>query len=131
MRSRYTAFVLGKGEYLWTTLHSQHEARTADQANYVASVERSARAVRYRRLQVLDRRPPDQAGVAQVLFHVEAVAGKLDRSMVELSSFVREAGQWRYIVGLSRARSELSHPPHTLTIDHWDCTHHPHCVVAD
>lgn len=124
MRSRYSAFCLGKGEYLWNTLHSQHEARAGDHDAYCAEVKRGAQSNAYRALRVIDSRPADVSGVAQVLFYAQAAVGKLDRSIVELSSFVQEDGQWRYIAGITRAARSLSHGPDELSIEHWDCAHH-------
>ena len=124
MRSRYTAFCLGKADYLWRTLHTQHESRAGDEATYAKGVQQTARTTRYRRLRVLDAREPDAAGVAQVLYHAEASSGKLDRSIVELSTFVQEAGEWRYLTGVARAARSLAHGVEDLSIDHWDCGHH-------
>ncbi|MDD9967356.1 MAG: YchJ family metal-binding protein [Myxococcales bacterium] len=123
MRSRYAAFSVGDADYLWRTLHSQHEARAGDPAAYAQSVQHAARTTRYRRLRVLDTRPVDATGVAQVLYYAEITAGKLDRSIVELSTFAEEEGQWRYLAGTARAANTLAHGPDDLSIDHWDCDH--------
>lgn len=126
MRARYSALVMSQVEYLWSTLHSQHEDRVREKAAYLQALQQATRTHRYRKLQVLDTAGPDDSGVAQVLFHAQVSWGKLDRSFVELSTFVQEDGTWRYITGTARAVAELGHAPAELTIDHWECAGHHH-----
>lgn len=124
VRSRYTAFRLGRGGYLWSTLHSQHEARLAgDQQRYEAAADASS-SRSYLGLRILDRRQDADGDMGQVLFLARVQAGKLDRSFVEAASFAREDGQWRYIDGTTRPLRELGHAPGELTLDHWDCHGH-------
>lgn len=96
MRSRYTAFVRGDGAYVWRTLHSQHDARSGDEATFVRSIANTAR--RYTRLRVLDTRPPDADGAALVLFAASFTDGLRSGELVELSVFLEEDG-WKYLAG--------------------------------
>ena len=127
MRSRYSAYCLGEAGYLWRTLHSQHPDREHGEREYCAAVERGMANARYRALRILDSRPPDAAGIAQVLFYAQGTHHKRDRSIVELSDFAREDEGWRYIVGKTRPAKDLAHDVGELSIDHWECGHdHAH-----
>lgn len=125
MRSRYSGFVLGLPDYLWGTLHSEHETHAQGIERYRAAMQSSSSGLRYRKLRILDSREPDAQGVAQVLFFAEIAQLKRDHSIVELSSFVQEDGQWRYIAGITRRTAQLAHGIEDLSIDHWDCGGHP------
>ncbi len=126
MRSRYSGFCLGLAEYLWRTLHTQHEAKAQGPEAYAATMKQHSAGLRYRLLRILDQRPPDAQGVAQVLFFSEIAQLKRDHSIVELSSFVQEDGELRYITGITRPASELAHGLEDLSIEHWDCAGHHH-----
>ncbi|MDH5673153.1 MAG: YchJ family metal-binding protein [Myxococcales bacterium] len=126
MRSRFSAVSLGLGDYLWSTLHSQHEARANGQEAYQQAMERGRSGVRYKKLHILDQRPADTDGIAQVLFHAEITRLRRDHSVVELSSFVEEEGRLRYITGVMRRAAALGHGLDELTIEHWDCGHGHH-----
>lgn len=120
VRSRYSAFARSDGDYLWNTLHSQHEERLAGDADqYRQQIAASGNRGTYLGLTLLDSREAGADGVAQVLFLARVSHGKLDRSMVELSSFVEEAGQWRYITGTTRQARDLVQAPGNLTIERW------------
>jgi len=90
MRSRYTAYTLGREDYLLATWH--HSTRPA--ALELASAPRS----QWLGLQVQRHEQPqsDQAVVEFVARH--KVGGRAHR-LHEISRFVREAGRWLYVDG--------------------------------
>jgi SEC-C motif-containing protein len=120
MRSRYAAFALGDTEYLWRTLHPDHDDRTRAREGWERELRKGLKKLRYRRLRILDSAPPDEDGVARVLFHVamsQKVGGtSRDRSFAELSLFAHDGEGWRYLVGETRPGVD----PSGLAIAAWD-----------
>ncbi len=96
MRSRFSAFVRKDGAYIWRTLHSEHDARSGEQASFVQSIASTRR--RYTALRVLDTAPPDRDGAAMVLFAARFDDGLRKGHLVELSVFLDEGG-WKYLAG--------------------------------
>src|SRR5689334_3311653 len=87
MRSRFSAFALKDAPYLLRTLHPDHEDRAAPPADLLRAIKESAGAFRYMGLTILDRAPPDDLGVARVLFLASVFQKGRDVSFVELSEF--------------------------------------------
>lgn len=89
MRSRYTAYTLGRNDYLLATWH--HSTRPA-------SLEPGGEPRKWLGLEVRrDEQPaPDHAVVEFVARY--KVAGRAHR-LHEISRFVREAGRWYYVDG--------------------------------
>ncbi len=88
MRSRYTAFVLGRVDYLLATWHPDFRpaALTLEPATKWLGLE-----VKSHRISAADR--------AEVVFVARsAVNGRATR-LAEQSRFVREAGRWYYTDG--------------------------------
>ena len=104
MRSRYSAFAIGHVAYVWRTLHPLHEDRAQGETPFVAGLRRALRTQRFRGLRILDSRAAGDE--AQVLFHVRVVVQGVDRSFLELSTFLREPEGWLYLEGLCRAQDE-------------------------
>lgn len=114
MRSRYAAYATGQVEYLWRTLHPQHDDRARPRAAYLKELQQTLRAVRYLGLQVLDSRAgPDEA---QVLFAASFAARGQERRFMELSTFLLEAEGWRYFTGLTLPQEALPPDWRSLTI---------------
>lgn len=107
MRSRYSAFALGLGEYLWRTLHADHDSRARPKAQEIASLEKTFATLRYVGLEIFETRDADADGVAQVLFCARVRQGAKDLSFVELSDFVHDGEGWRYLQGQNRPASAL------------------------
>lgn len=104
MRSRYAAFAKGDAAYLWRTLHSSHDDR-AGEADEGAWTERFAAGEakhgrRYVGLRIVDTAPPDEQGVARVLFVARVKERGSVSSFAELSFFAQADGGWRYITGI-------------------------------
>ncbi len=62
-------------------------------------------------LVVMDRRPPDEHGVAQVLFFAKVFEKGKDRSFVERSDFRHDGTGWRYLSGVGFRPADLPVPP--------------------
>lgn len=100
MRSRFSAFAVGDGAYLWRTLHSAHPDRAREEGEFVSNLRRWRQALRFVRLRVLE------AHGDQVLFHAEIYERGKEQSFLELSTFERDAqapgAPWRYLRGKLR-----------------------------
>lgn len=126
MRARFCALCAGRPDYLWRSLHSQADDRAMGEGALHAAFEAQAAVVRFRHFRVLDQRPVDAYGSAQVLYCADLVQPNRVRTVVELATFVEEDGAFRYILGVTRPAEQLAHEPKDLTIDHWDCGHQHH-----
>ncbi|MFL5343871.1 MAG: YchJ family protein [Hyalangium sp.] len=116
MRSRYSAFALKEAAYLWKTLHPSHPDRARPEAEVVKELRAFSQSHQFPGLVVMDRRPPDAQGVAQVLFFAKVFERGKDRSFVERSDFRHDGTGWRYVSGALRLPSELKGPPEALTL---------------
>ncbi|RLB56745.1 MAG: hypothetical protein DRJ42_02400 [Deltaproteobacteria bacterium] len=108
MRARFCAFSKGEVGFLVRTLHKDHDdaARPADEVE--AHLREGLAALNYQELSILDTRPVDDEGVAQVLFLAKVWCHGKDLSFVELSSFVHDGTGWRYLLGAPLLVSRLS-----------------------
>jgi len=111
MRSRFAAFALGDADYLWRTLHPDHEDRAHDRGVVLAALRETARTLRFMRLTVLD------ASGSRVLFHAAVFDKGKDRSFVELSSFARDDAGWCYVGGETTAAPGPA--PVDWTVERW------------
>ena len=117
MRSRYSAFALREVAYLWKTLHPDHPDRARPEAEVMRELRAVAQSQQYPGLVVMDRRPPDQRGVAQVLFFAKVFEKGKDRSFVERSNFRHDGKGWRYLSGVGFRPADLPVPPEQLTLE--------------
>jgi SEC-C motif domain protein len=97
MRSRWSAFALGRGDYLFDTLASTHPDRAAPRDSVVRELSRVRERQRFLRLSVLHASASEDEG--EVLFVARIFEKGEDRSFAELSRFTREDGAWRYESG--------------------------------
>ncbi len=112
MRSRYAAFALGDGAYLVRTLSETHLDRALPEAELARELARAKDGQRYLGLSILHASRDGERG--EVLFYARIFASGKDRSFVELSTFVREGGAWRYREGLLLSREAIDVSPETL-----------------
>lgn len=108
MRSRYSAFARGLGDYLAAT----HDAPSTPEQR--AETSRWARSVAWLGLEVL---ATEQGGAADGQGAVEFIARYLEDGAVvalrERSSFVRREGRWLYVSGapgVTRTKVERNAP---------------------
>ena len=93
MRSRFAAFAVGDAEYLWRTLHAEHEDRALAKDQVVAALRSTSSSLRFMRLTIVDAKD------TQVLFLAAVFEKGQDRSFVELSTFGHDGTGWRYLGG--------------------------------
>jgi len=117
MRSRYSAFAMKDAAYLWKTLHPEHAERSRPEAEVVKEFRTFAQTHQFPGLVVMDRRPPDERGVAQVLFFAKIFEKGKDRSFVERSNFRHDGTGWRYLSGVGVRPADLPVPPEQLTLE--------------
>ncbi len=96
MRSRFAAFALGDAEYLWRTLHSEHEDRALPKDEVVRALKSHAGSHKFMRLTILDAKD------TRVLFLAGVFEKGKDRSFLELSTFGHDGTGWRYRAGNAR-----------------------------
>ena len=97
MRSRYSAFALGLGGYLVTTLAVEHPDRAHDEPALVIALSRAKERQRFLGLTILAAH--DDGARGEVTFHARIFERGQDRSFTERSTFVRENGAWKYAAG--------------------------------
>ncbi len=117
MRSRYAAFARKEIDYLYRTLHPEHEDRARPEADVLRDLRATASTLRYMGLQILDRRAPDEAGIARVLFLARIFEKGRERSFVELSEFAHDGEGWRYLRGEARPVARIAGDPAAIRID--------------
>lgn len=105
MRSRYAAFALGLGAYLFDTLAVSHPDRAAPREAAIRELSRVRERQRFLGLTILHASTESDTG--EVLFVARVFEKGADRSFAELSGFVREGGAWRYESGLLVPRARL------------------------
>jgi SEC-C motif-containing protein len=126
MRARFAALCTSHVDYVWKSLHVDHDDRSHGLGALGAAIAAQAKVGRLRNFRLLDERPEDGHGVAQVLYSGELVQPHRARTFVELASFVKDAGVPRCIASASRAADDLAHGLDELRIDHWECGHDHH-----
>jgi SEC-C motif domain protein len=99
MRSRFSAYARKDGAYLYHTLHEEHPDRSRPEAEVVREFVAGASALRFMGLTILDRSPPDDRGIARVLFVANIFQKGRDLSFAELSEFAHDGDGWRYLRG--------------------------------
>lgn len=92
MRSRYSAFALGLGDYLWRTWHP----RTRPESVALDDTVWTGLEI----LDVVDGSEFDQDGVVEFIAHHRR--GRRRTAMRERSRFERRAGRWMYLDGEAR-----------------------------
>lgn len=97
MRSRFSAFALGLGEYLVDTLSADHEDRATPRDVLVRALSRAKDTQRFLGLDIL------ATGDDTVTFRARIFEKGKDMSFEEESVFVREDGKWRYAHGTIRS----------------------------
>lgn len=115
MRSRYSAFALGLGEYLVETLAAEHADRAVPRAELVRALSAAKEKQRFLGLRIVHEAHDEKRG--EVLFVARVYVRGEDQSFAELSEFVREEGRWRYAGGTLLPTARLPRDPSRLTLE--------------
>lgn len=89
MRSRYSAFAFGLGDYLWRTWHPRTRPERVDPPD--------AAWTGLEIVDVVDGTPRDQRGVVEFVAHYRS--GRRQGTLRERSRFERRGGRWLYLDG--------------------------------
>jgi SEC-C motif-containing protein len=95
MRSRYSAYVLGKSDYIMRTTHTESPHRGQDIEAWRASLDAFSRHTQFEGLTII------AIGTNTVTFHATLSQEGHDTSFTEHSVFQQEDGQWRYVTAQS------------------------------
>jgi SEC-C motif domain protein len=95
MRSRYSAYALGKSDYIMRTTHSESPHRQPDIAAWRASLDAFSRHTRFEDLAIL------ATDTNTVTFYAILSQDGHDASFTEHSVFRHEDSQWRYVAAQS------------------------------
>ena len=115
MRSRFSAFALGLGEYLVDTVSANHEDRAVPRADLVRALSMAKTQQRFLGLRIAHHAEEENTG--EVLFVARVYVRGEDQSFAELSEFVREEGRWRYARGTLLPTARLPRDPSSLTLE--------------
>jgi SEC-C motif-containing protein len=110
MRSRYAAYCKKLAPYICRTLHPDHPDRKRLEPNLLREIREATSTLRFMRLAVLDKRDPNEQGVARVLFFVRVFEKGQNRSFIELSDFRHDNVGWRYLRGKQISAAQVPNP---------------------
>jgi SEC-C motif-containing protein len=113
MRSRYSAFAIGQGTHLIATLADEHADRKGDTTAIAQELSRAKERQRF--LDLAIKHTSEDGDRGEVLFYARIFERGQDRSFVELSTFVKQHGEWRYASGKLVPASGIPGDPRALT----------------
>ena len=100
MRSRYTAYALGKARYIMDTTHPDSPHTRADRKAWREELIDYCHAVRFDGLQVLNTSVSDDGEEGWVSFHATLTQDGQDLSFTEHSHFKKVGKRWLYLAGV-------------------------------
>ncbi len=118
VRSRYSAFALGKVEYLYDTLHEDHPDKGKPRDHVMLALRAASQSFKYMGLVIIESEPPDADGVSRVLYLARIFRKGQDVSFIELADFMPspEGRGLRYRSGRTMDAVGMRVPPPDLTI---------------
>jgi SEC-C motif-containing protein len=117
MRSRFAAFAKANIDWLYRSMHPEHEDRARSRSAFRRDLERHfATGVRYTRLEVLDAPRATTLEPGYVLFVAHGVVKKADFLLAELSTFLHDGQGWRYRSGQTLSETVIGRPDARTTI---------------
>ena len=116
VRARYAAFALGLGRYLVRTLTTDHPDHGAGADVLAANLSEIRVRRRFMGLAFLHSTVEGDGERAEVLFYARLFERGRDCSFVELSTFRRESGSWRYESGIGLDTERLPNDPASMTL---------------
>lgn len=106
MRSRYAAFALGRAPYLIETLAAAHPDRQTPEAAHVRELASIKDVRRFMGLRIYGEWVEGDRG--EVLFAAKLFERGQNVGIVELSTFERTEGRWRYASGTLLRLADIS-----------------------
>jgi SEC-C motif domain protein len=97
MRSRYSAYALGKADYIMDTTHPEHPQYQDDRDSWKSDIERFSRETRFLFLKILEFIDGD--ATAYVSFTANLQQNNENATFTEKSTFAKENGKWLYKAG--------------------------------
>ncbi len=97
MRSRYTAYALGRIDYVIATTHPDSPHRRDDVGAWRSELQAYCAAVRFTGLEVVSASTQGDAGSVHFRAHLQGRAGATVQE--EHSRFLRLEGRWMYVDG--------------------------------
>lgn len=116
VRSRYSAFALGKIDYLYDTLHDDHPDRRHKPEQILAALRAASTSFKYMGLVIIEAEPRDRDGFCRVLYLARIFRKGTDVSFVELADFLHDGIGLRYRNGKTMDAVGMRVPPADLTI---------------
>lgn len=118
VRSRYSAFALGKIEYLYDTLHDDHPDKGKPRDQVLFALRAASQSFKYMGLVIIESQAPDRDGVSHVLYLARIFRKGQDVSFVELADFMLapDGRGLRYRSGRTMDAAGMRVPPPELTI---------------
>jgi len=120
VRSRYSAFALGKTDYLYDTLHEDHPDRRHAPDQILAALRAASASFKYMGLVIIEAEPRDRDGSCHVLYLARIFRKGTDVSFIELAEFLHDGIGVRYRNGRTVDAPGMRVPPPELTIATFD-----------
>jgi SEC-C motif-containing protein len=111
VRSRYSAFALGKIDYLYDTLHDDHPDRRHAPDQILAALRAASASFKYMGLTIVESEPRDRDGYCRVLYLARIFRRGEDVSFLELAEFLHDGVGLRYRNGKIKDGKGLRAPP--------------------
>jgi len=116
VRSRYSAFALGKVDYLYDTLHDDHPDKGKPREQVLFALRAASQSFKYMGLVIIESDGPDRDGVSRVLYLARIFRKGQDVSFIELAEFLPDEKGLRYRNGRTMDAMGMRVPPPDLTI---------------
>lgn len=116
VRSRYSAFALGKVDYLYDTLHEDHPDRRHPPDQIMTALRAACSSFKYMGLVIIESEPRDRDGYCRVLYLARLFRKGTDVSFVELAEFLHDGIGLRYRNGRTMDTVGMRVPPPDLTM---------------
>lgn len=100
MRSRFSAYALGKVEYIIKTTHPKHKDQLIALAQRKKQIEAFCKSTQFENLTILETEK--SLPYSYVTFHAQLSQGGQDVSFTEKSRFEKLDGKWFYLDGIIR-----------------------------
>ncbi len=97
MRSRYSAYALGKTDYILHTTHPDHPDQKIPIEQKRRDIEAFSKGTQFIDLKIMEFK--EEGGRATVTFYAQLEQKGVDASFQEKSLFALDQGKWKYLSG--------------------------------